>query len=34
MTLPTVAVRRPGDWVLYDGSQHQVLALAGKPVRL
>ncbi len=33
MTLSTVAVLRPGDWVLYDGSEHQVLALAGTSVR-
>ncbi len=25
MKLSTVAVLRPGDWVLYDGSEHQVL---------
>jgi putative transposase len=34
MTLSTVAVLRPGDWVLYDGSEQQVLALAGTSVRL
>ncbi len=34
MKLSTVAVLRPGDWVLYDGSEHQVLALAGTSVRL
>ncbi|HEX9498223.1 MAG TPA: integrase, partial [Mycobacterium sp.] len=34
MTLSTVAVLRPGDWVLYDGGEHQVLALAGTSVRL
>jgi hypothetical protein len=34
MTLSTVAVLRPGDWVHYDGSEHQVLALAGTSVRL
>jgi hypothetical protein len=28
------AVLRPGDWVHYDGSEHQVLALAGTSVRL
>jgi hypothetical protein len=33
MTLST-AVLRPGDWVHYDGSEHQVLALAGTSVRL
>jgi hypothetical protein len=27
------AVLRPGDWVHYDGSEHQVLALAGTSVR-
>ena len=34
MTLSTVGVLRPGDWVLYDGSEHQVLTLAGTSVRL
>ena len=34
MMLSTVAVLRPGDWVHYDGSEHQVLALAGTSVRL
>lgn len=34
MTLSTVAVLRPGDWVHCDGSEHQVLALAGTSVRL
>jgi transposase InsO family protein len=29
-----VAVLRPGDWVRYDGDEHQVLALAGTSVRL
>lgn len=29
-----VAVLRPGDWVRYDGGEHQVLALAGTSVRL
>jgi hypothetical protein len=33
MTLST-AVLRPGGWVHYDGSEHQVLALAGTSVRL
>jgi hypothetical protein len=29
-----VAALRPGDWVRYDGGEHQVLALAGTSVRL
>jgi hypothetical protein len=29
-----VAVLRPGDWVRYDGGEHQVLPLAGTSVRL
>ena len=28
------AVLRPGDWVRFDGSEHQVLAVAGASVRL
>ena len=28
------AVLRPGDWVTFDGGEHQVLALAGTSVRL
>ena len=28
------AVLRPGDWVRYDGADHQVIALAGTSVRL
>ena len=28
------AVLRPGDWVRYDGAEHQVIALAGTSVRL
>ena len=28
------AVLRPGDWVRYDGEDHQVIALAGTSVRL
>src|SRR6476661_6116917 len=28
------AVLRPGDWVRYDGGDHQVIALAGTSVRL
>jgi putative transposase len=31
---PLRAVLRPGDWVSFDGGEHQVLALAGASVRL
>lgn len=34
MTLARAAVLRPGDWVQYDGGEHQVIALAGTTVRL
>ena len=34
MTLMRAAVLRPGDWVRYDGADHQVIALAGTSVRL
>ena len=34
MTLTRAAVLRPGDWVQYDGGQHQEIALAGTTVRL
>ena len=34
MTLREAAVLRPGDWVVYDGGEHQVVALAGTSVRL
>ena len=34
MTLTQAAVLRPGDWVRYDGGEHQVIALAGTSVRL
>ena len=34
MTLTQAAVLRPGDWVRYDGVEHQVIALAGTSVRL
>ena len=34
MTLMRAAVLRPGDWVRYDGEDHQVIALAGTSVRL
>jgi hypothetical protein len=32
--LSQAAVLRPGDWVAYDGGEHQVVALAGTSVRL
>jgi hypothetical protein len=32
--VPGRAVLRPGDWVSFDGDEHQVLALAGTSVRL
>ncbi len=31
---PTAQVLTPGDWVNYDGGEHQVVALAGTSVRL
>lgn len=34
MTMGRVAVLRPGDWVHFDGGEHQVVALAGTSVRL
>jgi putative transposase len=34
MTLARAAVLRPGDWVQFDGGEHQVIALAGTTVRL
>ena len=34
MKLSQAAVLRPGDWVAYDGGEHQVVALAGTSVRL
>ena len=34
MTLSAAGVLRPGDWVAYDGGEHQVVALAGTSVRL
>jgi len=34
VTLMRAAVLRPGDWVRYDGADHQVIALAGTSVRL
>lgn len=34
MSLMRAAVLRPGDWVEFDGGEHQVVALAGTTVRL
>jgi hypothetical protein len=34
MRLRETAVLRPGDWVAYDGGEHQVIGLAGTSVRL
>ncbi|XRQ13631.1 Mu transposase C-terminal domain-containing protein [Actinomadura welshii] len=34
MGAPERAVLRPGDWVHFDGGEHQVVALAGTSVRL
>src|SRR6185437_5625519 len=34
MTLRAAAVLRPGDQVVFDGGEHQVVALAGTSVRL
>ena len=34
MTVLRAALLRPGDWVAYDGGEHQVVALAGSSVRL
>ena len=34
MSAATAAVLRPGDWVHFDGGEHQVVALAGTSVRL
>ena len=34
MSVARPGVLRPGDWVEYDGGEHQVLALAGTSVRL
>lgn len=34
MTFARTAVLRPGDWVRYDDTEHQVIALAGTSVRL
>jgi hypothetical protein len=34
LTLAQAAVLRPGDWVTYDGGEHQVIALAGTTIRL
>lgn len=32
--VPSRAVLRPGDWVSFEGGDHQVLAFAGTSVRL
>jgi hypothetical protein len=32
--VPSQAVLRPGDWVSFEGGDHQVLAFAGTSVRL
>jgi hypothetical protein len=34
VTVLRAALLRPGDWVAYDGGEHQVVALAGSSVRL
>ena len=34
MASPSSAVLRPGDWVSFDGADHQVVGLAGVSVRL
>ncbi len=34
MGAPALAVLRPGDWVSFDGGEHQVVAVAGTSVRL
>lgn len=34
MVTNTLAVLRPGDWVHFDGSEYQVVAVAGTSVRL
>lgn len=34
MGSPTLAVLRPGDWVHFDGGEHQVVAVVGTSVRL
>lgn len=34
MASPRSAVLRPGDWVSFDGADHQVVGLAGVSVRL
>ena len=31
---PWMAILRPGDWVRFDGDDHQIVALAGVSVRL
>ena len=32
--MAALAVLRPGDWVRFDGGEHEVLAVAGTSVRL
>lgn len=34
MTAVGGSVLRPGDWLTFDGGEHQVVALAGTAVRL
>ena len=34
MGSPPLTVLRPGDWVHFDGGEHQVVAVAGTSVRL
>jgi hypothetical protein len=34
MGAAALAVLRPGDWVSFDGGDHQVVAVAGTSVRL
>src|SRR5262249_47351250 len=34
MGAPALGVLRPGDWVSFDGDDHQVVAVAGPSVRL
>jgi hypothetical protein len=34
MATPVLAMLRPGDWVRFDGGDHQVVAVAGTSVRL
>jgi putative transposase len=34
VSLTRAAVLQPGDWVVFDGGEHQVVALVGTSVRL